>query len=296
MSAEAIAKALGGAQRAGRGWLALCPVHDNRRTPALSLADGDNGRLLAHCFAGCGYDAIRAALADRGLVEDRTPIGGPARGDGLRANYSRGSKSSTIAAARRIWEDSRPASDTLAETYLRNRGILCTPPDTLRFHSSLKHPSGKSLPAMVAAIHRDGAPDVQGVHRTWLAFPGRKADATPNKAMLGACRGGAVRLGGGGNALLVAEGIETALSLRQALGDDAEVWAALSTSGVRSLELPPIERFPEGLVVAPDGDAPGFAAAHDLAGRATALGWQVRIMRPELGTDWNDVAMEARHV
>jgi hypothetical protein len=35
--------------------LAFCPAHLNGRTPALSLADGEDGRLLAKCHAGCSF-------------------------------------------------------------------------------------------------------------------------------------------------------------------------------------------------------------------------------------------------
>ena len=33
-------------------YLARCPAHDDR-SPSLSVAEGDDGRTLIHCFAGC---------------------------------------------------------------------------------------------------------------------------------------------------------------------------------------------------------------------------------------------------
>jgi DNA primase len=87
--------------------------------------------------------------------------------------------------------------------------------------------------------------------------------------------------------LVVAEGIETALSLLCGLlNGPASVGATLSTSGMRSLRLPPI---PGRLTIAPDGDPPGHAAAYALAERASALGWQVSLLSPPDGLDWNDV-------
>lgn len=87
--------------------------------------------------------------------------------------------------------------------------------------------------------------------------------------------------------LVVCEGIETGLSLLSGLlGEPATVWAALSTSGVRALDLPPT---PGRLIIAPDGDVPGLAAADVLGNRAYSLGWQVYIMAPPDGKDWNDV-------
>jgi hypothetical protein len=44
-----------------RKWLARCPAHDDR-SPSLSLAEGDDGRVLIHCFSGCGVDAIAGAI------------------------------------------------------------------------------------------------------------------------------------------------------------------------------------------------------------------------------------------
>jgi hypothetical protein len=71
--AEAIATALGGWRnqrptKGRRGWLCRCPSHDDRG-PSLSIANGTDGRLLLHCFSGCGFAEIRDALVQRGLLE-----------------------------------------------------------------------------------------------------------------------------------------------------------------------------------------------------------------------------------
>jgi hypothetical protein len=63
-----------------------------------------------------------------------------------------------------------------------------------------------------------------------------------------------------GDVLMVGEGIETCLAAMQATGQAA--WAALSTSGLRTLELPVEAR---DVVVLADGDEPGEVAAHDAA-------------------------------
>ena len=88
----------------------------------------------------------------------------------------------------------------------------------------------------------------------------------------------------------MAEGIGTGLRLLSGLPDvSPRVWAALSTSGVAGLVLPP---DPGELVLAPDGDDPGRNAANKLADRACAAGWRVRIMRCPDGSDWNDIVSE----
>ena len=126
------------------------------------------------------------------------------------------------------------------------------------------------------------------MHRTYLHPDGTgKAAVTPDKAMLAAVAGGAVRLTDGPGPLVVAEGIETALSLASGLlGRPATVWAGLSTSGIRGLHLPP---QPGRLTIAPDGDTAGREAANALAERAHALGWQVSLLPAPDGRDWNDI-------
>jgi hypothetical protein len=86
--------------------------------------------------------------------------------------------------------------------------------------------------------------------------------------------------------LMIAEDIETALPAVQATGEPA--WAALSTSGLRVLDLP--DRIRDVIVLA-DGDDAGEAAARDCALRSKREGRRVRIARPPQGTDFNDVLM-----
>jgi hypothetical protein len=69
VTAEAVAHALGG-RRSGRGWVARCVSHEDRR-PSLSLADGDGGRLLVRCWAGCDSSDILRELARLGLLPPR---------------------------------------------------------------------------------------------------------------------------------------------------------------------------------------------------------------------------------
>jgi DNA primase len=102
--------------------------------------------------------------------------------------------------------------------------------------------------------------------------------------MLGPCRGGAVRLAPPGDVLMVGEGIESSLAAMQATGHPA--WAALSTSGLRTLDLPEDVR---AVIVLADGDDAGEAAARDCALRWKRQGRHVRITRPPQGMDFNDL-------
>lgn len=281
--ARSITQTLGGKWYARFG-VAPCPVcqpERRRDQDALTLSDGA-GRLLAHCKkSGCDF---RAILAAAGILPGTFAAPDPA----IRARQlaqERAEAEKRAEQARRLWLEAQPIAGTLAETYLRGRGITCPLPETLRFVPSCWHASARRYPAMVAMV--EGC-ERFAAHRTYLAADGAgKAKADPAKAMLGAVQGGAVRLSDGPGPLVVAEGIETALSLLSGiLRGPATVWAALSTSGIRGLHLHP---EPGRLSIANDGDAPGREAAHALATRAHGLGWQVSLLPAPEGQDWNDV-------
>lgn len=282
--ARSLTTALGGRWH-GRYGTAPCPVcqPERRRDQiALTLADGRDGRLLAHCKKrGCGF---RDILAAAGIAPgDYTPPN-PEK-IARREAEARAEAEKRARQARRCWQEARPIMGTIAEIYLGHRGITCDLPETLRFHPSCWHASAKRFPALVALI--EGA-DGFAVHRTFVCEDGTgKADVAPVRAMLGSAKGGAVRLADGPGPLVVAEGIETALSLASGLlRGPATIWAALSTSGMRALRLP---SKPAKLIVATDGDAPGRDAGHDLAARACALGWKVSLLPAPEGRDWNDL-------
>jgi hypothetical protein len=63
MSGSELAEKLHG-RRSGRGWIAKCPAHPDR-APSLSIRQGDAGRVLVHCFAGCTTASVLAALGLR---------------------------------------------------------------------------------------------------------------------------------------------------------------------------------------------------------------------------------------
>jgi putative DNA primase/helicase len=276
--AAAVAAALGG-QRCGAGWVARCPAHEDRE-PSLSLGDGEGGRLLVHCHAGCSQKDVIEALGRRGLWQSGRGSEGRSDAPEVDPNPMR------ITAALEPWHRSRPAEGTIIATYLASRGLVL-PPSTagrLRFHQSIPHPSGGVWPAMVALVTAGVDDRPLGIHRTFLApAGGGKAAVRPQKMMLGPCGGGAVRLSEADDRVMVGEGIETCLAAMQASGLPA--WAALSTSGMRRLDLPDCIRE---VIVLADADAPGEAAAEAAARRWKAEGRRVRVARPPAGKDFND--------
>jgi hypothetical protein len=48
-------------KRNGDGWTATCPAHDDN-APSLSINQGDDGRVLVHCHAGCSIEEIVEAI------------------------------------------------------------------------------------------------------------------------------------------------------------------------------------------------------------------------------------------
>lgn len=281
----------------GRYGTAACPVCQTERRRdqhALSLADGDDGRLLVHCHkTHCGFRDILAAL---GLgSDDFTPPE-----EALMANRS--AERQAVARrkeqqARHIWDETEAVAGTPAELYLRSRGLTCDLPNTLRFHPSCWHASAKRLPALVALI--DGGAGF-ATHRTYLRDDGHgKANVDPNKTMLGSVAGGAVKLRGGSGLTMIGEGIESTLSAAILYGaPEMTVWAALSASGMSTVNLPRFGRLGglgqgrPSLIIAVDGDKVGRRAGHELAERAHLHGWRVDIMDPGDGADWNDRLIE----
>lgn len=52
---------LHGLRKVGSGWIANCSAHEDR-SPSLSITEGDDGRLLLHCHAGCKVHDVLAAV------------------------------------------------------------------------------------------------------------------------------------------------------------------------------------------------------------------------------------------
>ncbi|MEX0285096.1 MAG: toprim domain-containing protein [Paracoccaceae bacterium] len=273
---------LGGHWQHGYG-TAPCPCcQPERRRDQTALTIGESaGRLLLHCKkSGCSFTDLLAAcgITPGGFELDMEAIAEAAK-------EKKEAEARAIRRAMTTWERSKPITGTRGEDYLRGRGITCALPESLRWVDDIRHtPSGKYCEALVARVDPTGA-----IHRTFFEKKGPRLTTNP-KMMLGPCRGGAVRLSGGPGPLVACEGIETGLSLLSGILDGpAQAWAALSTSGLQSLELP---REPGELIVATDGDKAGRAAGNTLASSAHAAGWEVSMLRAPDGKDWNDVLQQ----
>jgi putative DNA primase/helicase len=284
-TAATLAKSLGG-RRGESSWVARCPAHDDRH-PSLSIAEGADGRLLLRCFAGCSWSAIKTALEARSLWPERE-VSAPRSPRLWKISQDRSPRvpePDKLRMLERVWRNTTPAPGTIVEIYLRSRSITTPVPPMLRQARLWHRESGRWLPCMVAAVQ---APDgrLSGLHRTFLQPGGRgKARVGPAKKMLGACRGGAVRLTPVAQRLALCEGIESGLSIREACPDLA-VWCALSAGNLDRLMLPPLV---DEVVLVADGDPVGLAAAHRAAQRYGASGRRIRLVELPSGMDANDL-------
>lgn len=297
--AEAVCRFyLSNGRRQGRYW----QVGDARNTPGRSmfvrLFDDARGPAGKWCDAGTGehgdlLDVIREALgltSFTDVVAEARRFLGDARGPAYSPPTPRAARSPgrSIEAARRLFRMSQPIAGTLAETYLHTRGLTdLSGTESLRFHPRCwwRPDIGQTEahPALIAAVtDLDGR--ITGVHRTWLSSDGTdKAAIDPPRKAMGDLLGNAARFGVVDDVMAAGEGIETVLSLRQALPFLPAI-AALSAAHLAAVRLPATCRL---LYVLRDRDPAGEGACTRLLDRAKALGIEVVILVPRLG-DFNE--------
>jgi hypothetical protein len=193
-----------------------------------------------------------------------------------------------------FWRQTRAAPSTPAETYWRvARGIPGAIPADIRYHPGLRHPeTGFALhPCLVAGV-RNVAGEIVGIWRVYLRPGGRgKAPLEVPRLGLGSIRGGAVWLRNGPaeqarGRLYTGEGIET-MGTVAARFPKVAACAALSTSGLVGLELPPW--VTEGLTFA---DFDERDMRRELVFRDRATGEERRIRNPNFGKRPGIVAAE----
>jgi hypothetical protein len=293
-------------RREGRYWL----VGDVKNTPGRSLyvrlsgaesgpgaagkwtdaATGDHGDLLDIIALGQGHDHLGETL-DEARRFLSLPRPEPSDEDRPRPRDPPAPTGSPQAASK-LFAASKPISGTVAEAYLRERGITALHgAASLRFHPHCYYRPGRddapdtrrAWPALIAAV-TDLSAQITGVHRTWLD-PGsmmKAPVASPRRAM-GDLLGHGVRFGVATDVMAAGEGLETVASLRSALPTLPMV-AALSANHLSALILPAGLRR---LYVALDDDGPGHVAAEWLSARAEESGIEAVKLRPTLG-DFND--------
>jgi hypothetical protein len=288
-TAGGIARNLG-ARRQGNNWRCACPRQCGY---ALSLRDGEDGRLLIYCFGGCSHGDIITSLVEHGLLDDDDDVGDrDVSSSAIPCAVEDPLRSGT---ARWIYDHLAPAAGTPAERYLRGRAITLPVPSSMRF-GACPHRLGGLLPAMaVPVIDVNG--DQTGIHMTYLRVDG-SAKADLGKEFQRECRGmignGAIHLAqcDPSRELVVGEGIETTLSAMEIF--DLPGWAAVSASGLKTLELPATVRR---IMIAADNDASscGQRNAAIAMRRWQGEGRVVRTVLPTVsGDDFNNVLIKRR--
>jgi len=276
---EVLLGRLEGVRRAGAGsWMARCPAHPDRN-PSLSIALRD-GRVLLHCFAGCPPEAVLGAvgLTWKDLREPDPWAWKPPFPSRPRPKPPEPEAPSPEDLERweALWEGARPGHPLL-QRYLKARGLSLEPPPALRVAFL------KGVPVVVARVEGEGG--LLGLHLTALEPDGR-GRREKRLAKGSRPKGGAIRLFPleAGKALALAEGIETALAVREATGWPA--WALVAAPFLKEASLPPEVKE---VVVAADHDKAGLEAARALAQRLLREGRRVRLAVPPVeGEDWLD--------
>jgi len=98
----------------------VCQQAGRKEQNALTLADGDNGRLMANCKkSDCAFRDIMVMAGLRGIAYRAPDPATIAR----RETERRADAQRRAGQAERIWQEAQPIAGTAAETYLRARGI-----------------------------------------------------------------------------------------------------------------------------------------------------------------------------
>jgi len=209
-----------------------------------------------------------------------------------------------------IWGKTHRLTDvqsSLAWQYYLNRGLqLSDVPNNLRFSHS--HPywdrdeNGEMIhlgnfPAIIARV-TDAADHGVTIHRTYLdPATGNKANVPSAKKLMkaalpGLSKGCAIQLYPAGEVLAVAEGIETALAVRQLTG--LPVWATVNAANMANLKIPLTVR---SLMIFADADRSGTGerAGNELGQRFRSENKQAHMLIPPMsipddakGVDWLD--------
>lgn len=282
-SAKDLAAKLGG-RRAGSAWRVPGPNH-SPDDDSLVLKDTPDG-VVFHSHAGDDSAAVIEYLT--AAAQGASLAGGSRPEANTRTDVER------IERATRIWDEAEEiAPRCAAARYLASRGLIGPYRSELRFHPGIYWES-KNRPALVGRISHAYSGVTTGVHITFLTPSGEKDQTVSldnSKAMIGKVGGCGLWPVSYDGAVIVAEGIESALSAELQFGIPAV--AALNAANILKLYLPSAIRL---VVIVADNDASGKgleyaerAALHFLStGRAVQI-----VLSPNVGQDANDVLKQA---
>lgn len=207
-----------------------------------------------------------------------------------------------------VWKGVSYIVGTPVETYLRSRGIKgdLSVLDNLRYHPSLYYRESNEsptlrFPAMVAVI-RNSVGKSLTLHRTFLKKDGSgKADVSRQKMMMkqpASLTGAYIQIDAPvdtphGKLIGITEGIENALSIREATG--CPMWCGISDRIMEKVAFPDdVKHIVIFADIEPSGA--GMRAAEEMKKTLQAKGKTVSIEAPfkyqRDKIDWNDVYVE----
>jgi hypothetical protein len=249
-------------------------------------ATGEHGDLLDIIRESCGFVDFHDVLdeAQRFLNLPR-----PHPSPDCQARQQPPAPTGSLESARRLFAMSQPIAETIAETYLRKRGITVFHEiRALRFHARCYYRPDTDAPteiwpALIAAA-TDLVGNITGVHRTWLDPSGiDKAPLDTPRRATGYLLGHGVRFGVATDIMAAGEGLETILSLRSAL-PALPMLAALSANHLAAILFPGTLRR---IYIARDRDPAGDLAVTTLTERARSAGIEALALTPARG-DFNE--------
>ncbi|MGA7453960.1 MAG: toprim domain-containing protein [Rhodoplanes sp.] len=293
--------------------MCCCPAHDDSK-PSLHIQD-INGKVLFYCFAGCAQADVIDALRARGLWPIPGSSNGTTRNPTVRSAAQRRAYALEIIRDTEALNGHNLAQVLLRDTYFAARGIKHVPPTAMLAgwgtdmwftisekgrrvycppNAAIEQP--RLVPDELAMVFEvtDGT-EVLGAHVTWLSEDKKtKSDPSlgPQRQMFGPTRGGFIKLYAGEldptSKLIIAEGIETALSAAQ-IGGGIPSIAALSANNLPKISPPLASEY----LICTDNDPPGLQGARALAVKLVRAGHSVRFaIPPRANSDWNDELME----
>jgi putative DNA primase/helicase len=267
-----------------------CPLCGGKDRWRWDNREGRGTWICSKCGAGDGISLVmqKNRWEFREAAEQIDTVIGSASADAPKRQRSDREKRDAM---NKLWQSSKAveANDPVGR-YLARRVGLTSFPSCLRTASNVRYQSDRPSfhPAMIAMVTGpDGAPSI--LHRTYLTTDGRKATVdAPRRLMPGTiAKGAAIRLAPAGDALGIAEGIETALSASALFR--VPCWAAVNAGILAAWQPPPeVKR----IIIFGDNDPSyaGQAAAYALARRLGSHKRVVEVQFPaEVGADWNDV-------
>jgi hypothetical protein len=275
---EKILDRLEGVKGSSSGWTAKCPAHDDGHA-SLSVGEGNDGRALLRCFAGCDIEAISAALG-LAVGDLFSENGGGAATKTPRFNVSEDQV--------QRWHQALVSNEVALARLAQLRGWTREPLEQLQVGFDgqfVTIPYRDESVRLVGLVRYQPNPELRTAGPKTRAEAGSRRDLFPRPETSSPTDG----------LLLLTEGEPDAL---RALSIGL---TAVSVPGVNGWRKEWAKRFAgRSVVVVFDCDSPGREAAGRVAGDLVATGTDVRILdldsEREDGFDLSDFLAAARSV